>query len=368
MTDNRATQAGALAGVKTTTPTSRVTQTGLLVGATIAPPSRVTQAGVLVGAILSPPSRVTQFGALVGEKTTTPVTRVTQLGVLVGVQTDTPSCLTREADCWKITRADGVKLCFTSHDRDMTFKGDVYHTCGSLTASALQISAGMGDTDNVDLTGLVTSNYISATDLWAGVYADAEVEIWRVAWDGSGFARQVTAGRVGDLEMGDTTFKFEIVTASERLSQQAVLDIVTPACRYKLGDGRCGVNLTGFTSTGSVTDESLPNLRTMAQHRIFRDAFKVQAAEYWQLGKLTWTSGDNAGKTYDVRNFGSGQFVLEYPTQFPIKTGDAYTVVRGCAKDLTTCDTVFSNAINFGGFPFVRGTDDLQESPGAEIG
>jgi len=320
----------------------------------------------MVGIKVIPPTRATQLRVMTGSHGAG-ATRTTQLRVMVGVHANAPLCMTTECEAWKITRADGQVFRFTSHDRDVTFNGEVYGTCGGMTASALQLSATLGEVDNLDLSGLITANKIKASDIWAGRFAGAEVEVWRVDWKDPTFGRQLMAGRIGEVNFADTTFKFEVVTPAERLQQASVLQTVTPSCRYKLGDGRCGVNLAAFTASGAVTAVSLPNLWLMSKRRTFIDSSRAEADDYWQLGTLTWLTGNNAGQTIDIRSFSAGQFVLEQATQYDIQIGDTYEAVKGCDKSLTVCDTVFSNSLNFGGFPYVRGTDDLQDSPGAEV-
>lgn len=324
--------------------------------------SRVTQAGFEVGSVADPLIRITQAGFEVGFQQSSPM-RITQAGFEVGVRFDTPACLTREADLWKITRTDGVTFRFTSHNRAMSFRGETYTPCKGITASALQLSANIGDSDNIDLDGLVSAGAVSVVDLWARLFDDATVEIWRAAWDGSGYSELLFAGTCGALDLEDTTYRFEVVSAGQRLTQNAVLQSVTAACRYELGEARCGVNLAAFTVTGSVTAVAAPNLRTSARRRSFTDSARGEATNYWQFAKLTWTSGSNAGITCDVLAFGSGVFVLSRSMPYDIDAADAYSIIRGCDKLPATCNTVFSNKINFGGFEYLRGNDDLNKTP-----
>ncbi len=115
-----------------------------------------------------------------------------------------------------------------------------------------------------------------------------------------------------------------------------------------------------------MTELPSPNLHTMADRRIFADSTRAEADGYFQLGILTWISGANTGQRSDVKSFASGLFVLEQPTQYPIAFGDVYNVTPGCDLSIATCDTKFANSINFGGFPHLRGTDDLNRTPEAK--
>lgn len=309
--------------------------------------------------------RVTQAHALLGV-TIEPNIRVTQAHALIGVKLEKPDCLTYEADFWKITRVDGTVYRFTSHDRRLLFRGEAYTPCGSLSSSALQLSAELGSTDNVDLSGLIFPGGVTEADLWAGKFTGAEVEIWRASWAGAG-ARLIAAGTCGSLQIEDTSYKFEIVTAGEKLTQRPILRPVMPTCRWQTYSTECTVVEADFTETGAVTGVTDENLFQMSRRRVFTDTSRVEAADYFTLGKLTWTSGNNNGISVDVKDFGSGQFILAGPMPRDIEIGDTYSVTAGDDQTAETCDTKFNNKINFGGFEHLRGSDDLNKRPDQDI-
>lgn len=325
---------------------------------------RATQAGGYVGVqVISEGVRATQAMGYAGRLAEAPM-RATQLGGYIGVRVLVPGCLTNEAECWRIERTDGEVFTFTAHDKPIVFRGETYTPCGSLVSSALQTSAEFGATENLDLTGVIASGQITRADLWAGKYDAADIEVWRVDWSNPTVADLLAAGKAGSLEFGSNEFKFEVVTAGERLQQRPILQPVMPTCRFRLGDSRCTVDLEAARVSGSVTALATPDLRVGAAKRIFADASRTEADGYFQLGRLTWTSGANIGISVDVKLYAADTFTLERPMQYDIELGDAYTVVPGCDRIFTTCDTKFANAVNFGGFPHLRGTDDLQQTPG----
>jgi uncharacterized phage protein (TIGR02218 family) len=137
-----------------------------------------------------------------------------------------------------------------------------------------------------------------------------------------------------------------------------------PTCRFKLGDSRCSVDLEALRVSGSVTGITAPDVRTGARRRFFTDSSRTEADNYFQLGRLTWTTGENAGLSVDVKLYAAGTFTLEQPMQYDIEIGDQYTVVPGCDRIFETCVNKFANGVNFGGFPHLRGSDDLSKTPG----
>ena len=83
--------------------------------------------------------------------------------------------------CWRLTRRDGAVLGFTEHDRDLVFDGTTFEAAAGFTASALESTNGL-NVDNLDVTGALSSARLDEGDLAAGLYDDAEIEIWRVNW------------------------------------------------------------------------------------------------------------------------------------------------------------------------------------------
>lgn len=310
--------------------------------------------------------RVTQAPLMVGIRGDG-VQRVTQSAVLVGIKTERPPCLTQEADCWKITRTDGVVKRFTSHDRRITYAGEVYSPCGSASASALQVTAAAEGTDNMDLNGLLSTTGVSAADIWNGKYEGATVEVYRIAWGGTSYSYLVKAGIVGAVQFGDTEYRLEVLTANDRLAQTPVLSVVSPGCRWKFGSTQCGVNVAALAVTGAVTSVPAVNVFTGAHRRVFTDTSRTEPDGRFTLGRITWTGGANNGFSCDVKSYAADVFTLAQILPYPIAVGDTYSVTPGCDKLAATCHDTYANKINFGGFEFVRGTDDLAKTPEQDV-
>ena len=110
--------------------------------------------------------------------------------------------VTRLAICWRVVRADGVALGYTTHDRPLQIAGMRYESAPGMTPSAIVSSADLqGDT--MDVGGALTSDTITAADLAAGRYDGAAVEIFMVDWQAPDAGRQLLArGHVGSVEAG----------------------------------------------------------------------------------------------------------------------------------------------------------------------
>ncbi|HUC76735.1 MAG TPA: DUF2163 domain-containing protein [Vicinamibacterales bacterium] len=80
---------------------------------------------------------------------------------------------------------------------------------------------------------------------------------------------------------------------------------------------------------------------------------------YFDFGLMTFTSGNNAGLSMEVRSYVPGQWMLFMPMPYLVQVGDAYTMVAGCDKSVTTCHDRFSNVVNFRGEPYLPGIDRM---------
>jgi len=154
-----------------------------------------------------------------------------------------------------------------------------------------------------------------------------------------------------DISRKDNLFVAEVRSLSQAVQQQTGR-IYTAQCDAVLGDGRCKVNLASFTETGTVT--SVTNSFT------FTDSSNTEDTDYFQYGLLTWTVGDNAGRSMEVKEFTTGgNFVLFQPMASAIQVGDQYSVYAGCNKQFDTCGNKFNNRVNYRGFPQIPSKDNM---------
>lgn len=108
------------------------------------------------------------------------------------MRTDIPSGLqshleTRETTlcwCWRITKTDNTVLGFTNHDRDLTFGSVTYEASTGFLGTEIESQLGMS-VDNMDVYGAVDSVNISEADIEAGLYDNAEIEVYLVNWSNS---------------------------------------------------------------------------------------------------------------------------------------------------------------------------------------
>lgn len=322
--------------------------------------ARVTQSSALVLSGVVPPTRITQSNAQVLAGVL-PDSRITQSAVLV--LADHTPCLTQWCQAWTIRRKDGVVMGFTSHDKDIVFRGVTHKSCDSLLSSATSNSTEVGSTGNVDVSGIISSTAITEADLYNGVYDSASVEVWNVPWSGTDSPFLLMQGIMGTVEQSDIHFVADVTAQSVLFQTKPLLDVYSPSCRWSLGDDNCKVSLSGITVSGSVTAVGGKTGLSLVNKRAFTDSSRLEATGAFDQGAITWTSGNNIGAVSEVKDFDSGAFVLWDSLLYQIEVGDSYNVHIGCNKSKEDCKSKFNNFNNFGGFPHVPGQDKIVSTP-----
>jgi uncharacterized phage protein (TIGR02218 family) len=256
--------------------------------------------------------------------------------------------------CWKVRRADGLALGFTDHDRDVVFDGTTFEAASGFTATEIQSSLGLS-VDNLEVDSALSSVKISADDLKAGRYDDAEVEIWRVNWADPDQRVLIRKGNIGEVRRGELAFSAEIRGLAHRLGQ-AEGRTYQRLCDADLGDSRCGIDLEdpAFRGSGSVVSAVDSRMLTVSGLGAFAD-------DWFTFGRLAWTSGANAGTAVEVRRHAKASsavtLVLWQSAPLPVEAGDTFEVTAGCDKIFATCKAKFANTDNFRGFPHMPGND-----------
>ena len=256
--------------------------------------------------------------------------------------------------CWRISRADGVTLGFTDHDRVLTFNGTDFEPESGFAASEVRSGSDLS-VDAQDAEGVLTSDRITETDIVDGRWDAAQVELWRVNWADTSQRVLLRRGAVGQIRRGRMAFVAEVRSLSHVLGQ-TVGRTFQASCDAALGDPRCGIDLenAAFKGSGVVTDL----LRDRAFMATGLSAF---AAGWFTSGTITWTSGANAGRITEVLAHElTGSIVtltlLEAPVR-AISEGDSFVARAGCDKRMATCAAKFANVVNFRGFPNIPGQD-----------
>ena len=256
--------------------------------------------------------------------------------------------------CWRISRADGVALGFTDHDRVLSFDGTEFEPESGFAASEIRAGSDLA-VDAQDASGVLTSDRITETDILDGRWDNAAVELWRVNWADTSQRVLLRRGAVGQIRRGRMAFVAEVRSLAHVLGQ-TVGRTFQAGCDAALGDARCRINLENavYKGAGVVTD-------LLRDRAFMASGLSDFDAGWFTSGTITWTSGANAGRVTEVLSHGLADAIatltlLEAPVR-AITDGDSFIARAGCDKRLATCGAKFANTANFRGFPYIPGQD-----------
>jgi uncharacterized phage protein (TIGR02218 family) len=275
-----------------------------------------------------------------------------------GMLTDLAAEVLTMNTCILITRVDTTVFAWTDCDQALTVAGQTY-----LPADGYAPSSNLGkadfSVDNMEVIGFLDSPAITEADVMQGKWDYASFRIFMVNRNNiANGTYEMRYGWLGQVKI-DAPGKYtaEVRGLSQSI-QNTIGDLITPLCRYKLGDSRCTVNLATFTFSSTVT--------SVSSTQQFTATGLTQATGYFSNGTMKWTTGNNAGVSMDVQGFSSGGIVLlQLPMLNTIQIGDTFTITGGCLKRFQTdCVSKFANGINFGGFYTLPGMDKIVRPAG----
>ena len=267
---------------------------------------------------------------------------------------------TTTCQCWAVTRADGLVLGFTDHDRDLTFDGVTYRAASGLTAKALQTGTGLS-VNNSEAMGALSSAAISETDIAAGRFDGAEITCWLVNWANASARMTVFRGSFGEVTRQAGAFNVELRGLTDALNQMGG-KVYVKTCTAVLGDGICQFNLglAGYRF-------DVPLVGRDALGRYLFGALTGAVEGWLERGRCRIQSGTGAGQLGLVKfdQTIDGQRTVELWSRFRVEpvVGDMLRLEAGCDKLNTTCQTKFNNFLNFRGFPQLPGEDWLTSHP-----
>jgi uncharacterized phage protein (TIGR02218 family) len=255
--------------------------------------------------------------------------------------------------CWRITQRDGTVLGFTDHDEDVTLGA---FTCRADTGFAgSEVTARLGlAVGGAEISGALADDALNETDLAAGRYDAATIELFLVDWSEPALNVPLAKGTLGEVRREGAAFAAELRGLADRLNEESGRRY-SASCSADLGDNRCTVDLddAAFRGEGAIVSLGGTSMFTASGLDAFDDG-------WFTAGRLQWTSGANAGLAVEVKQHRKdGDLVIELWQAMPemLAAGDAFVVTAGCDKRFATCRDKFDNVMSFRGFPHMPGND-----------
>lgn len=261
--------------------------------------------------------------------------------------------VTALAVCWRLSRADGIVLGFTSHDRDLLVDGLLYRATPGMTPSAV-VQTDSLDGDSMALEGVLDTASITGEDLSVGRWSGAVVELLVCDWSdlGAGFLC-VSRGRIGELARpcfgGRGAYQVELSSGLE-VSDDVLPLRLSPICRNDLGDRLCGADLHGLRLDWALAGGGGNRLQL---------APGLADAERFSGGKLRFIRGPLTGIDRTIVEASATELRLDMPVPEGGMLEARVRLTPGCDKRISTCGDRFGNVVSFGGEPHVPGTDAL---------
>lgn len=254
------------------------------------------------------------------------------------------------ADLYAFTLASGAVLCYTPWDTDLVYNGNTYASNGPLIARSQSRTVLGVEVETLDLVInprsidlLAGAPFLSATI--AGALDGAYLRLDRVFMSGGSVVGGIInfTGGVSDIIASRTEIKMTVKSDMDLLNVLLPRILFQPGCAHALYDSDCGivrasvvVNTTVATATTTSVNCSLS-----------------QAAGYFDMGYLQFTSGALAGLKRTVKAWIPGNALLLNPLPAAPSPGDGFAIYPGCDKMLQTCKNKFNNLSHFRGFPYI---------------
>lgn len=259
------------------------------------------------------------------------------------------------ADLYTFTLIDGTVYRFTSAETNLITGGNTFQTAGPLLQrGAVRTVIGM-QVDSLDLTIYADENILLNGVPWLqaitnGVLDGAYVKLERAimpTWGDltNGGTLISFMGRVSEIVVSRTEAKLTVNSDLELLNIQLPRNLYQPGCVHTLYDTGCTLNRASYAISTTVSSTSTTTS--------INASALTQAATYFNMGVLQFTTGQNAGIRRTVKSFSPGVVGLSYPLPYAAANGDSFTVWPGCDKQQATCSGKFGNLPNFKGFPYV---------------
>lgn len=266
-----------------------------------------------------------------------------------------------------ITSKNGDIIRVTNASRNKIIDGDVFLSV-PLQPTQIQEIYGL-KADNAELTTILGGLFTAATlrnKKWMGARVDYRVYNYKDFTIGPAIKK---IGFIGDTQVGKYTAKPELLSISNKLSQNVGFSMLESCNVVRLGDSRCGVDLNGNTVDGFRirTTAQIASVLNRQQFTVtFTQPIKpsdlgVTTApdELYFDGEAEFTSGNNDGlEALVLSNSGNG-ITLWLPAFYDLAAGDNLILTVGCDRSIGQCVTRFANGEKNRSFWALRGREHL---------
>jgi uncharacterized phage protein (TIGR02218 family) len=251
----------------------------------------------------------------------------------------------------------------------------------SILSGDKRVEGGFGEVGS-RVVGAIDDETISEEDIRLGRFRNATVEEYLVDW------RYPMADYISFRRYWLRDFSYE--AGVWRANAQGVVSQLKKRIG-RLHKKRCGLELgAGYTCKADIVTRSVYYVEVAtvtANYQLTIDTSDLVAKarfdyiattygngtifddNWFNFGVCEFITGEGAGQRYSINDSsdpGNGvdkNVDLIQSPPFTIAAGDRVNLIVGCDRLFSTCRDKFSNAVNFGGYPTLPGTDKLLNNP-----
>lgn len=265
--------------------------------------------------------------------------------------------------------ADLPTLGYTSLDYPLTLSAHslTFYPSAGLLPSTIESEA--SKPSNLEM-GTVFDLDITESDILAGKWNGAKIELWRMNYEALGMGEEVLfSGIISTITNQQDTFKAELVGLSSRMDGNFG-HLTSRICR-KVGTftdfpGACGYSEAssgGFLNQRTLTVSTVTDKTHISLTRSTDDV----PDDFYTNGKMECLTGDNEGISREIQAAtGVGtetvDVVLKRPFPLSIDAGDTFKMTVGCDGTLQRC-VYFDNVVNRSAEDFIPGISAAAKVP-----
>lgn len=150
---------------------------------------------------------------------------------------------------WLLRRADGMRLGFTDHDRDLEVEGLACRAASGWTAGAGDTQEGL-TSGGLSAGGGLDDETLNEADIAQGLYDGARIEVWRVDWRRPDLKVRLWTGALARIRREGERFVADLDGPMAAL-ERVVGRTYGRRCDARLGDARCGA----AAAPGAICDK-----------------------------------------------------------------------------------------------------------------
>lgn len=271
----------------------------------------------------------------------------------------------------KIRAQNGTVMGLTSLDVDVTYNdggGDViYKAPLGFDSYQLESSAGL-DVDNAEATVLLAdSGAFSDEEIDAGALDYGMYWVYRINWDDPTQGHEmVDYGTIGIIRaVHGVAGVLELRSLAQQV-KQTYESVYSKTCRAKFGSGgssgcvrknQCGFDAESLWQTYTVSSVGAEDDLEFTAN----SAPSVSGPNgplSFVPGLVRWTTGNNAGRTYEINAVDGATITLSFGTEYSIQIGDEFQARPDCDHTWETCRDHYDNIEHFRGEPFIAPVDE----------